>query len=84
MPQQAWSDKRERQYDHIKEGLVDQGRSEDTAKEIAGAHRQQGAGPIRRGQASQPHLDRGHLLGPARGSALPPGIGWTNQGTALQ
>ena len=35
MPQQAWSKKRERQYDHIKEGLVDQGRSEDTAKEIA-------------------------------------------------
>lgn len=35
MPQQAWSDKRERQYDHIKEGLEDRGRSEDTAEEIA-------------------------------------------------
>ena len=31
----AWSDKRERQYEHIKEGLDDSGRSEDTAKEIA-------------------------------------------------
>ncbi len=35
MPQRAWSKKRERQYEHIKEGLEDQGRSEDTAKEIA-------------------------------------------------
>ena len=35
MPQQAWSDKRERQYEHIKEGLEDKGRSEDTAEEIA-------------------------------------------------
>ena len=35
MPQQAWSKKRERQYEHIKEGLEDQGRSEDTAEEIA-------------------------------------------------
>ncbi|HET6654131.1 MAG TPA: plasmid stabilization protein [Nocardioides sp.] len=35
MPQQAWSNKRERQYEHIKEGLEDRGRSEDTAEEIA-------------------------------------------------
>ena len=35
MPQQAWSKKRERQYDHIKEGLEDRGRSEDVAEEIA-------------------------------------------------
>jgi hypothetical protein len=31
----AWSEKRERQYEHIKEGLEEQGRSEDTAEEIA-------------------------------------------------
>ena len=31
----AWSDKRERQYDHIKEGLVDRGEDTDTAEEIA-------------------------------------------------
>lgn len=35
MPQQGWSRKRERQYDHIKEGLQDRGRSEDEAEEIA-------------------------------------------------
>ena len=35
MPQEAWSDKRERQYDHIKEGLRSRGRSEDVAEEIA-------------------------------------------------
>ncbi len=31
----AWSKKRERQYEHIKEGLEERGRSEDTAEEIA-------------------------------------------------
>ncbi len=31
----AWSKKRERQYEHIKEGLVERGRSEDKAEEIA-------------------------------------------------
>ncbi len=35
MPQQAWSSKRERQYEHIKEGLEDRGRPERTAKQIA-------------------------------------------------
>jgi hypothetical protein len=35
MPQQAWSDKRERQYDHIKEGLLERGEKEETAEEIA-------------------------------------------------
>jgi hypothetical protein len=35
MPQQAWSDKRERQYEHIKEGLLERGEDEDTAEEIA-------------------------------------------------
>ena len=35
MPQKAWSAKRERQYEHIKQGLRGSGRSEDTAEEIA-------------------------------------------------
>src|SRR5437867_6331278 len=35
MPREQWSDKRERQYEHIKEGLLDRGESEDTAEEIA-------------------------------------------------
>ncbi|MET7424558.1 plasmid stabilization protein [Dactylosporangium sp. NPDC005555] len=35
MPQQAWSDKRERQYGHIKRQQKAQGRSEDVAEEIA-------------------------------------------------
>lgn len=30
-----WSRKRERQYEHIKEGLRDRGEDEDTAEEIA-------------------------------------------------
>jgi plasmid stabilization system protein ParE len=35
MPQAAWSKKRERQYEHIKDGLRERGESEDTAEEIA-------------------------------------------------
>jgi hypothetical protein len=35
LPPRAWSNKRERQYDHIKQGLLDRGEDEDTAEEIA-------------------------------------------------
>ena len=35
MPQQAWSDKRERQYEHIKESAKERGTSTKRAKEIA-------------------------------------------------
>jgi hypothetical protein len=35
MPPRTWSKKRERQYEHIKDGLTDRGRDEGTAEEIA-------------------------------------------------
>src|SRR6478609_5547956 len=35
MPQKAWSKKRERQYEHVKESEQKQGRSTKRAKEIA-------------------------------------------------
>ena len=35
MPVNAWSPKRERQYEHIKEGLEQRGTSDDEAQEIA-------------------------------------------------
>lgn len=35
MPQSAWSAKRERQYEHIKDGLEERGRSDKVAKEVA-------------------------------------------------
>jgi hypothetical protein len=35
MPQNAWSAKRERQYDHIEESLEDRGTPKKKAKEIA-------------------------------------------------
>lgn len=37
MPQKSWSPKRERQYEHIKAGEEDRGRSEKTAERIAAA-----------------------------------------------
>lgn len=35
MPEKAWSSKRERQYEHIKDGLTARGRDEAEAEEIA-------------------------------------------------
>jgi hypothetical protein len=35
MPQQAWSNKRERQYEHVKESAKERGASTKRAKEIA-------------------------------------------------
>jgi hypothetical protein len=37
MPQKAWSTKRERQYEHIKESAKEQGASTKRAKQIASA-----------------------------------------------
>src|SRR5213595_3749760 len=35
MPRPEWSEQRDRQYEHIKEGLVERGETTDTAEEIA-------------------------------------------------
>jgi hypothetical protein len=35
VPQTTWNAKRERQYDHLKDGLLDRGDSEGLAEEIA-------------------------------------------------
>ena len=35
MPPRSWTSKRARQYEHIKDGLVERGRDVDTAEEIA-------------------------------------------------
>ncbi|MEJ2547653.1 MAG: Rho termination factor N-terminal domain-containing protein [Gemmatimonadota bacterium] len=35
MPQDAWSDKDERQYEHVKQSEMERGRSEERAEEIA-------------------------------------------------
>ena len=35
MPQEQWSPKRERQYEHIKSSLEERGEDEETAEEIA-------------------------------------------------
>lgn len=35
MPRDQWSSKRERQYGHIKDSLLERGKSEDLAEEIA-------------------------------------------------
>ncbi|WP_084078329.1 plasmid stabilization protein [Demequina sp. NBRC 110057] len=35
MPQRAWSKKRERQYEHIKESKLDSGASTEVAEEVA-------------------------------------------------
>ena len=35
MPRRAWTEKRDRQYEHIKQGLEERGEDEDTAEEIA-------------------------------------------------
>lgn len=35
MPRNSWSAKRERQYEHVKESALKQGKGKDTAEEIA-------------------------------------------------
>ena len=57
MPQQAWSAKRERQYQHVKSSAKDRGASTDRAEEIAARtvnkqRRVEGRTPNRRSQGT--------------------------------
>ena len=72
MPQQAWSDKRERQYEHIKDGLRERGENEDTAEEIAARTVNKERARAGEAKAGEPHVDRRHLVGPPRRPALAP------------
>ena len=64
MPQRAWSKKRERQYQHIKAGLKDEGRSEDLAEEIAARTVNKRCSPTpAMAKISRPGVDHGQLDG---------------------
>jgi len=66
MPRDRWSDKRERQYEHIKAGLERSGRSEDTAEEIAA--RTVNKERARAGEAKEPsELSRSDISSSRRG-----------------
>ena len=66
MPQQAWSDKRERQYEHIRDGLEDRGRGQDEAEEIAA--RTVNKARARAGEAKEPsRLSRTDISSGRRG-----------------
>ena len=84
MPQQSSTPRRERQYEHIKESLERRGRDEDTAQEIAARTVNKERARAGRVAAGQPHLNRGHLGGPAGRAALAPRSGRTHRGAAAQ
>ena len=53
MPQKAWTDKRERQYEHIKDSYEDRGVSADEAEERAARTVEQGTSEPRRDQGRE-------------------------------
>ena len=67
MPPKAWSDKRERQYEHIKDSLEDRGTSEDKAEEIAA--RTVNKERARTGEAKTSSRSRVRTSRPAGGAA---------------
>ena len=63
MPRQAWSKKRERQYLHVKQGLVNRDDSADEAEEIAVVEIAKAMDFIdRRGRVADPGHDLGRQL----------------------
>ena len=52
----TWSDKRERQYEHIKEGLVERGRAPKDASSIAARTVNKGARAPRRVRGREPRV----------------------------
>ncbi len=47
MPRGTWSAKRERQYEHIKDSLLERGEDKDSAEELAARTGEQGTCPER-------------------------------------
>ena len=85
MPQQSWSDKRERQYEHIKKGLEERGDSESLSEEIAArtvnkerARAERPGSPVRhRSRTSRPAGGVGS--GPTAGQVVAPGTSSTEK-----
>lgn len=78
MPQSAWSAKRERQYEHIKESEKEQGRSTKRAKEIAARtvnkeRARAGETKSRPSRTSTRDLSSGHRGGMRSGTNRPKG-----------
>ena len=63
MPQQAWSAKRERQYEHIKESEREQGASPKRAKEIAARTVNKERARAGEAKTSSRLVARGHVVG---------------------
>ena len=70
MPQQAWSAKRERQYEHIKDSLEGAGHLRGQGRGDRRPHREQGAGARRRGEDVVAAVPDGHVVRAARRTAL--------------
>jgi hypothetical protein len=68
MPQGAWSKKRERQYEHIEEGLEKQGRPKKVAKSIAA--RTVNKERARSGEAKQASKTSTNDISPSRRGGL--------------
>src|SRR4051794_24296198 len=85
MPQQAWSAKRERQYEHIVESEKEQGRSTERAKEIAARtvnkERARSGEAKKSSRTSRRDISSGRRGGPALGHEPAEG---PHEGTALQ
>src|SRR6266511_234956 len=77
MPQEAWSGKRERQYEHIKESAKKQGRSTKRAKEIAAAtvnkERARSGEAKSRSRSSTRDMSSGRRGGQRSGTSRPKG-----------
>ncbi|QFU88886.1 plasmid stabilization protein [Amycolatopsis sp. YIM 10] len=77
MPQQAWSDKRERQYKHIKSSQKERGASEDRAEEIAARtvnkNRAQSGESARASKSSTRDVSPQHRGGKRSGNRQGPG-----------
>ena len=85
MPQKAWSNKRERQYEHIKDSAKERGASTKRAKQIAAATVNKERARKGEARTASTLVDAGHLVRPPRRPPLrhEPAEG-PHEGAALQ
>lgn len=79
----AWSDKRERQYEHIKQGLEDKGPIRGHSAGDRCSDGQQGAGTVGGVRAGESYLHGGHLVEPPRRTPIASRCRRANEAAAL-
>ena len=79
-----WSHKRERQFEHIRNGLEERGESRELGRGDRSTNRQQGTSQKRRSQVIELRVNSRHFIRQERRASIASGTGWPDQAAAVR